>query len=73
MLENSTKFPSSEMIQKLACALGIDPTDLFLKETNPVSIMKKYQKAALEDIHVLLGRIINEKIQQLEEKSPESD
>jgi len=69
MLENSVKFPSSEMIQKLAYALGIDPTDLFSKEVDPISTVKKYQKAALEDIHVLLDRFINEKIQQLEEKS----
>jgi len=69
MLENSVKFPSSEMIQKLAYALGIDPTDLFSKEIDPLSTMKKYQKAALEDIHLLLDRLINEKIQQLEEKS----
>jgi len=68
MLENSVKFPSSEMIQKLAYALKIDPTDLFSKEIDPISTMKKYQKAALEDIHALLDHLINEKIQQLEEK-----
>jgi len=68
MLENSIKFPSSEMIQKLAYALEIDPTDLFSKEIDPITTMKKYQKAALEDIHVLLDHLINEKIQQLEEK-----
>jgi len=71
MLENSVKFPSSEMIHKLAYALEIDPTDLFLKKIDPISTMRKYQKAALEDIHVLLGRLINEKIHQLEEKSEE--
>jgi transcriptional regulator with XRE-family HTH domain len=71
MLENTVKFPSSEMIHKLAYALGIDPTDLFSKGIDPISTMKKYQKAALEDMYVLLGRLINEKIQQLEEKSPE--
>jgi len=73
MLENSVKFPSSEMVQKLAYALEIDPTDLFSKEVDPISTMKRYQKVALEDIHVLLGRLINEKIQQLEEKPPESE
>ena len=72
MLENSVKFPSSEMIHKLAYALGIDPTDLFAKSIDPISTMKNYQKAALEDIHVLLGRLINDKIQQLEEKSPDT-
>ena len=66
MLENSVKFPSSEMVQKLAYALDIDPTDLFLKETDPISTMKKYQKAALEDVKGLLDRLINEKIQRLE-------
>jgi len=66
-LENSIKFPSSEMVQKLAFALEIDPTDLFLKEIDPVSTMKKYQKLALEDIQKLLNQIIIEKIEQLEE------
>jgi len=73
MLENSVKFPSSEMVHKLSLALGIDPTDLFSKEIDPISTMKSYQKSALEDVYVLLGRLINEKIQQLEEKNPKSD
>jgi transcriptional regulator with XRE-family HTH domain len=68
MLENTVKFPSSEMIQKLAFALGIDPTDLFSRETDPVSVMKNYRKAALEDMYELLGRLINEQIQELDEK-----
>ena len=68
-LENSVKFPSSEMIQKLAYALDIDPTDLFFKEVDPISTMKKYQKAALEDIQALLDSLINQKIRQLEEKT----
>ena len=72
MLENSVKFPSSEMIHKLAYALGIDPTDLFSKKIDPVSTMKKYRKAALEDIHVLLSCLINEKIEQLREEASES-
>ena len=66
MLENSVKFPSSEMIHKLANALGIDPTDLFMKEISPNSTMKKYKKAALEDINLLLVRLISEKIQELQ-------
>jgi len=72
-LENSIKFPSSEMVQKLAFSLEIDPTDLFLKEIDPVSTMKKYQKLALEDIQQLLNKIIVEKIEQLEEvmKTPQ--
>ena len=73
MLENSVKFPSSEMVQRLAYALEIDPTDLFSKEIDPISTMKMYQKAALEDIQVLLDQLINEKIHRLEEKTPKTD
>jgi transcriptional regulator with XRE-family HTH domain len=67
MLENTVKFPSSEMIQKLAFALGIDPTDFFSKEIDPLSTMRKYQKAALEDIYELLGSVISKKIQEFDE------
>lgn len=69
MLENTVKFPSSEMIQKLAFALGIDPTDLFSREVNPLITMKKYQKAALEDIYELLGHLVSEKIEELEKET----
>ena len=34
--------------------------------------MTNYQKAAFEDVYVLFGRLINEKIQQLEGKYPKS-
>jgi len=72
-LENSLKFPSSTMIEKLASALGIDPTDLFLREINPTLTMKTYQKAALEDISGLLGSIITDKIRKLDEEIGESE
>ncbi|MDR2588937.1 MAG: helix-turn-helix domain-containing protein [Spirochaetales bacterium] len=69
MLENSVKFPSSEMIQKLSCALGIDPTDLFSRQLDPLITMRTCQKAALEDMYELLGRLVAEKIRELEEKN----
>ena len=72
MLENSVKFPSSEMVHKLAYALGVDPTDLFSRGVDHITTMRMYRKAALEDVHAILDRLISEKIQQLEEKSPES-
>ena len=65
MLENSVKFPSSDMIQRLSYALEIDPTELFYLKIDPISTMKKCQKAALEEIQVLLNSMINEMIQKL--------
>jgi transcriptional regulator with XRE-family HTH domain len=66
MLEIKGKFPSSEMIQKLATALCIDPTELFFKELAPESVKRNSQKAALEEVYELLCGLISEKIQSLE-------
>jgi len=51
MMEIKHNFPSSEMIQKLASALGIDPTELFLKEIDPAINREKVfdQVAAVLD------------------------
>jgi transcriptional regulator with XRE-family HTH domain len=49
MLETKFKFPSSEMIHKLAAALRVDPTELFYKEADPVTVRGNYQMAAFED------------------------
>ena len=68
ILENAVKFPSSEMIQKLALALEIDPTDLFAKETNPIITMKTNQKEALLAVSGMLGSIITDKIHKLDEE-----
>ncbi|MDR0563214.1 MAG: helix-turn-helix transcriptional regulator [Spirochaetaceae bacterium] len=69
MLEIKGKFPSSEMIQKLAVALCIDPTELFFKEIAPEAAIKNSQKAALEDVYELLCRLISEKIHDLEKET----
>jgi transcriptional regulator with XRE-family HTH domain len=54
MLENKIKFPSPSMIHKLAIAFGIDPTELFFKEIDPIAAMNFYRKAALEDMRGLI-------------------
>jgi transcriptional regulator with XRE-family HTH domain len=65
MLENKIKFPSPGMIQKLAVALGIDPTELFYAKIDPIATMDFYRKAALEDI----CGIIEGEIQKLNRKA----
>jgi hypothetical protein len=59
MLEIRGKFPSSEMVHKLAAALCIDPTELFLKEIDSEIAIKNSQKAAIEDVGEEVGRIIS--------------
>jgi len=59
MLEIKGKFPSSEMIHKLASALKIDPTELFLKEVSPETVVQNNQKAAIEDIGDEVNKLIS--------------
>ena len=75
MLETKAKFPSSEMIQKLATALRIDPTELFIKELNSQITTKNSQKAAFEDIGEAMCRFISgyvvNKVRKLDEEIEE--
>jgi transcriptional regulator with XRE-family HTH domain len=60
MLEIKGKFPSSEMIQKLAAALCIDPTELFFKEIAGETTMKNAQRAAIEDVSEAVSQILTD-------------
>jgi transcriptional regulator with XRE-family HTH domain len=75
MLEIQGKFPSSEMVQKLANALSIDPTELFLKEIDPATSLINIQKAVTEDIREAVNRLLTdffaEQVKKLEEKTGE--
>jgi transcriptional regulator with XRE-family HTH domain len=73
MLEIKGKFPSSDMIHKLAMTLGIDPTELFYKDIDPQTTMKNAQKAVIEDIGEAVNRLVtdffSEKVQKLDEET----
>ena len=66
MLEIRRKFPSPEMMERLACALGIDPAEFFLRETAPDEVVRSYRKAAIEDIRWVLGRAFEERLRELD-------
>jgi transcriptional regulator with XRE-family HTH domain len=76
MLETKVKFPSSEMIQKLASALVIDPTELFSKGIDPAETIKNSQKAAFMDVGEAMSRFIAdfvaEKMRELDEEIGEN-
>ena len=69
MIETKNNFPSPEMLERIAAALGIDTVDLFSVEKKLPEAMKTYRKAALKDIKSLMGRFIDEKLRMLE-KNP---
>ena len=68
-LEIGGKFPSSEMVHKLAAALGIDPTELFYKDIDPEITQKNTKRAVIQDIEEAMSQLITdfftEKVQKL--------
>ncbi len=73
MIEIGLKFPSPEMIEKLAHALGIESPQLFSKETVLSESEKHYRKTILKEISGLVNRFIEGKIQELDDQSEKKD
>ena len=75
MIETKIKFPSSNMLEKLALALNIDPAELFYKEIDPETMRKNAQKAVIEDFGEAFCAMINdfvaEKLREIDEETGE--
>jgi len=69
MIETQNKFPSPEMLARIATAFKIDTIDLFSTKTNLPETMKTCQKAVLKNVKELLSEFIDEKLQDLEKKN----
>jgi transcriptional regulator with XRE-family HTH domain len=50
MIELEKKFPSPEMLERLAVALEIDPTELFSMPPSPAGTLRKLHQEVLADI-----------------------
>ena len=66
MIETQNKFPSPEMIERIAAALGIDTIDLFSTDKKTPEAIKTYRKSTLVDVKSLLGRFLDERLKDLE-------
>jgi transcriptional regulator with XRE-family HTH domain len=61
MIELEKKFPSVEMLERIASALLIDTTELFSVKPLPEDSLKKLHKAVLLDFE----RVITKKLREL--------
>jgi len=66
MIETKKNYPSPEMLERIAAALGIDTLDLFSAETNLPKTIKSCRKTALKSIKRLMGQYIEEKLKELD-------
>ena len=65
-IEAKNKFPSPEMLERVAVAIGIDTVELFSTDMNLPETMKTYRKAAMKDVKELVAEFIEEKLQDLD-------
>ena len=66
MIESKKKFPSPEMMEKIAKALKIDTPELFSMTGFPTATLKKYQAEVLEEIEEIAEEVLDEKLKELE-------
>jgi len=66
MIETQRNFPSPEMLERIAAALGIDTLDLFSGDKNLPKSIKTCRKSTLKEIKSLMGRFIDEKLKELD-------
>ena len=66
MIETKNKFPSPEMIERIAAALGVDTLDLFSADQKLPVTIKTYRKETITEIKGILGQFLDEKLMELE-------
>ena len=60
MIELEKKFPSVEMLERIAAALLVDTTELFSVKPLPGDTLKKLKKAVLLDIEGIIEKRLRE-------------
>ena len=68
MIETKNKFPSPEMLERIAAALGVDTLAMFSNEIDLPEIMKTYRKAAIEDVKTLVKDFLDNRLQEMDRK-----
>jgi len=68
MIETQNKFPSPEMIERIAEALGVDTLDLFSAGDTVLKEIKGFKKKMLKGIQSKLDNCIAEELAELEKQ-----
>lgn len=68
MIETQRKYPSPEMMQRIAAGLELDTPELFSMKTFPAETIRKYQKEVLKVIGQVANQMLEHKLEQLIKK-----
>jgi transcriptional regulator with XRE-family HTH domain len=68
MIELARKFPSPEMLERIAAALEIDAPELFSLPPSPAGTLRRLHEAVLADIKQAVGDALEQTIKETVEK-----
>jgi transcriptional regulator with XRE-family HTH domain len=60
-IELENKFPTPEMLERIAAALEIDSPQLFSMASFPAEMVRRFQEALLADVETAVAGVINER------------
>jgi len=61
-IELGNKFPTPEMLERIAEALGIDSPQLFSMNSFPTDAIKKFQEGLISDVETAVVSAINSRL-----------
>jgi transcriptional regulator with XRE-family HTH domain len=65
-IELGNKFPSPEMLERIAAALEIDSPQLFSMNSFPTEVIRQFQKGLLADMETVIVSSFNSRLADLE-------
>jgi transcriptional regulator with XRE-family HTH domain len=68
MIENQKKYPSPEMMRRIAAGLEIDTPELFSMASYPVNTLRKYQQEILTLIGDAANKVISERLARFQRR-----
>jgi len=71
-IELENKFPSPEMLERIAFALEIDSPQLFSMESFPIEVIKQFQAGILIDLETAVVNVIGSRLSDFEKFGKET-
>jgi transcriptional regulator with XRE-family HTH domain len=64
MIETARKFPTADILDRLAAALGINPHQLFSVDVSPERVMEQLQQAIIDNMERVLENALDKVIEK---------
>jgi transcriptional regulator with XRE-family HTH domain len=58
-IELGNKFPTPEMLERIACALEIDSPQIFSMSSFPAEVVRQFQEGFLSNIEIAIADVIS--------------